>query len=479
MTVGKYHEICDYLRDVTDASQWEGHVYAVGGCCRDELLGLPIKDVDLAVDLPGGGIGFAEWLDSKGLTEGKTVMFPMFGTARFTLRRFPGEEIEVVQTRREKYTDRNTRHPETAFGSIKEDAIRRDLTINAIYRDLRTGEYLDVNGTGMDDLRHHLIRTPADPDMTYDDDPVRILRCIRFAARLGWEIAPATYQGMVNNIPRLSIVSAPRMRNELEKMLSGERPEQVLELMRKTGALRVVMPEICPMFELTQNSLHGGTVWQQTLDTVKGVGGDPVLRMAALLHDIGKVKTRCEKDGRVSFGGHDRVGAAMTKGILRRLKFPRPFSREVEFLVRHHTALKQAGADGEKITDEQLRRLQVACRSRERWERLLELIEADNQSYAEGHRLTGQVDAIRRRTADMEARGESMLDFRLPVSLRQVCRMKRVRRGPALRECMDYLWHLACENPSRPAEEYLRLLRAFRPEKGRKKPKQTEKGTVK
>lgn len=462
MTIERYHEICGYLRDLIDASQWEGHIYAVGGCCRDELMGLPIKDIDLAVDLPGGGIGFAGWLHSRQLTDGKPVTFPMFGTARLTLRRYPDVELEIVQTRREKYTDRTSRNPETAFGSIAEDAIRRDLTINSIYRDLRTGEYLDVNGTGIEDIRNHVIRTPADPDMTYDDDPVRILRCIRFAARFGWEIEGATFDALKRNVTRLAIVSTARMRSEIEKMITGPNPVQAMELLRTTGALGYVLPEMKPLVTLAQSEMHGGTVWHQTMATLGAVPADAVTRMAALLHDIGKVKTRRERDGKISFGGHERVGADMSRGILRRLRFPKEFVREVEFLVRRHIVFKQAGADASALSDERLRRLQLQCRTRERWNRLLTLIEADNMSYSGGHRLEHQIAAIRHRTGVMDTAGTSMFTYRLPLSVKEVCRLKRVRRGSGLRKCMDYLWKLACENPARTADEYRRLLKAAR-----------------
>ena len=120
-------------------------------------------------------------------------------------------------------TDHSCRNPETAFGSIEEDCMRRDLTINALYTNVSTGEVVDITGKGVNDIRNHVVRTPAAPDLTYDDDPLRILRCIRFASRYGWEIEQDTYDGMVRNVQRLAIITKERVRDELDKMLTGTR----------------------------------------------------------------------------------------------------------------------------------------------------------------------------------------------------------------------------------------------------------------
>ena len=123
-------------------------------------MGLPIKDVDLAVNMPDGGIAFAEWLRKKKLTIGNPVTFPKYGTARLRLKRFPDDELELVQTRSEKYTDRNSRDPSTAFGSIEEDCLRRDLTINSLYYDISRDRMLDLSGRGICDIENHIIETP-------------------------------------------------------------------------------------------------------------------------------------------------------------------------------------------------------------------------------------------------------------------------------------------------------------------------------
>ena len=170
MTTQLYIRICRYLRDKIAGTQWEGHVYTVGGCCRDLVLGLEIKDIDLAVDLPNGGVDFAEWLYKNKLSIMHPVIFKRYGTAMLRLRAFPHD-----------------------------DCMRRDLTINALYYNLTTEKLLDITGRSVSDIKNKVIATPLDPDSTYDDDPIRILRTVRFASRLGWDLPVPVFEAMRRN----------------------------------------------------------------------------------------------------------------------------------------------------------------------------------------------------------------------------------------------------------------------------------------
>ena len=147
-----YHKILEYFRQLSEGTKWDGHLYAVGGCVRDEILGSPIHDVDIAVDLPNGGVNFAMWLFHHKYLVEMPILFRKFGTAKLRLRKFPEEEIEVVQTRAEKYTDKTSRCPEVVSGTIKEDCFRRDFTVNTLYRNIKTGEILDMTGRGVNDI---------------------------------------------------------------------------------------------------------------------------------------------------------------------------------------------------------------------------------------------------------------------------------------------------------------------------------------
>ena len=219
MNKEKYDAIVGYLRRIIAGTQWEGKVYTVGGCLRDALMGLDIHDVDLAVNVPDGGCLFPLWLEKKGYTLSPPTLYRRFSSSRLRLKEFPDDEIEVVQTRREQYTDANSRNPEVCFGSIQDDCERRDLTINSLYENVTTGELLDLTGRGVKDIQECRIQTPMAPEDTYSDDPIRILRTLRFAVRYGWDIPEDLWEAMKNNAARMKIVRRPRIATEFEKLI--------------------------------------------------------------------------------------------------------------------------------------------------------------------------------------------------------------------------------------------------------------------
>ena len=230
-------KVADKIKEIISGSEFEDHVFFVGGCCRDSVLGHPIKDIDIVVDIPNGGIRFAEWLDDNKLLEHKPVVYPVYSTAMFTLSVFPDIELEAVQTRKEMYTDPTNRNPVTAYGTIGEDCYRRDFTTNTLYMKM-DGSILDITGTGLEDIKNGVIRTPLEPNETFCDDPLRILRAIRFASRYNWKITENTMAGMKVNTDRLEIISRERIADELKKMLSCEHPCYALEQIKEIGAVK-------------------------------------------------------------------------------------------------------------------------------------------------------------------------------------------------------------------------------------------------
>ena len=246
MKIETYYKILDYIKNVIKGREFDGHVYSVGGCERDKHLGMnEIKDIDLVVDLKDGGIRFARWLHSMGLIRnGNIVVYENFGTAMFRLSAFPDEEIEVVHTRKETYRDKNSRNPETAFGTIEEDCFRRDFTINALYHNISTDEDLDLTGLGLNDLEAGLIRTCAEPDIIFSDDPLRIMRAVRFASRLGFRIDDETADGIIKHANRLDIISRERITDEFNKIITGKNPTLGFSLLWNYGILSVIMPDV-------------------------------------------------------------------------------------------------------------------------------------------------------------------------------------------------------------------------------------------
>ena len=461
-----YISITERLRELIRGTEFEGHVLSVGGCVRDDIMGLEIKDIDLAVTLPDGGIRLAEWLEQNGHTSIRVVTYPTYHTAMFRLKDYPDEELEAVQTRKEKYNDHSSRNPITAFGTIEEDCMRRDLTINALYRNISTGEIIDITGHGAEDIRDHIIRTPADPDLTYDDDPLRILRCIRFASRYGWSIEPGTWDGMLRNVSRLDIISRERIRDEFEKMLSCDHPVMAMELLRQSRAMHLVVPELEGTYGMLQNDYHFGTVWEHTmkvLENISAVTNRPELRLAALLHDIGKVRTREESlDGSVHFIDHEQAGADMVKEIMSRLRFPNRAIDDVSFMTLYHMSCKQWGLVKPSHHYRKIRKLQYICKTEERFDDLMTLIHADNMAHAEGRCMPEQVPFIRKCSDEMVAEGSSLFGYKPWLTGNDIMELKDIGSGPEVKECQEFLLKLAFVNPLRNKEEVIKHLKGYR-----------------
>ena len=247
MTIETYKNIIEHIKQLIKGSKFEGHVYSVGGCERDKHLGLrEIKDIDLTIDLEHGGIDFANWLFDNGFTSSKVVIYENFGTAMFRLKEFPNEEIESVFTRKEIYRDKNSRNPETSFGTIKDDCIRRDFTINALYHNISLDEDLDLTGKGIEDLHNGIIRTCDNPNIIFSDDSLRIMRAARFSAKLGFIIDNDVFEAMKRNIERLKIISQERITDEFNKILTSKRPHLGLSYLDGIKFFDVITPYLFP-----------------------------------------------------------------------------------------------------------------------------------------------------------------------------------------------------------------------------------------
>ena len=218
-----YEQIVSILKSIIKDTKFENHTYTVGGCERDRILGNEIKDIDIVVDLPRGGIELAEYLYENEDLVHAPVIYENFGTVMFRLIDFPDIELEAVHTRKETYRG-DSRNPETAFGTIEEDCQRRDFSVNAFYRNISTGKTYDFNGNSKKDLLNKEIRACGDPDVIFGEDPLRILRAFRFADRLGFRLDGLTFLGMNKHCDRLSIISQERITDEFNKILLGNDP---------------------------------------------------------------------------------------------------------------------------------------------------------------------------------------------------------------------------------------------------------------
>src|SRR6184192_3210030 len=301
--------------------------WVVGGYVRDKLLGRPHANPDVVVengDAPALSRRFAELAGAP-----PPVTFERFGTAQVTL---PGHLVEFVTARSESYAP-DSRKPDVRPATLEEDLRRRDFTINTLLMDLEGGIHDRLGGRR--DLETGTLRTPADPMRTFADDPLRMLRGIRFAAELGFQLAPDLLPAMRAMKSRLSppVISAERVADELRKMLKSPRPKLALELLDDSGLLEVILPEISACKGVPQSGYHTHDVFGHTLRTVEATPPDLLLRVAALFHDVGKPAT-AKGDG--TFLGHEEVGAEIAKAALERLRFPQKDVDVVTGLVRLH-----------------------------------------------------------------------------------------------------------------------------------------------
>jgi poly(A) polymerase len=301
--------------------------WIVGGYVRDRLLGLAHLNPDVVVE-DGDALELAKrFAELAGAPP--PVTFERFGTAQVTI---PGRLVEFVTARAESYAP-ESRKPDVRRATLDEDLRRRDFTVNTLLMDF-DGKVVDPIG-GRPDLEAGILRTPTDPEQTFTDDPLRMLRGIRFASELGFELAPDVPPAMRNMASRLAppVVSIERVTNELRRMLASPRPKLALELLDAGGLLEVTLPEIAACKGVPQTGYHTHDVYGHTLLAVQGTPPDLLLRVAALFHDVGKPKT-AKGDG--TFTGHEDVGAEIARAALERLRFSQREIDVVTQLVRLH-----------------------------------------------------------------------------------------------------------------------------------------------
>jgi poly(A) polymerase len=335
-------------------------VYVVGGYVRDFYLKrLDLKEKpDIDFVTVGSGIALAEQVAAL-LQSGQVTVFRQFGTAHIS---WSGLELEFVGARRESY-DRNSRNPMVEDGSLEDDQRRRDFTINALSWSLNEvdfGSLIDPFN-GMNDLNARLLRTPLDPEATFSDDPLRMMRAARFAAQLGFNIDPLALDAMKNMAERLDIVSKERIVDELNKIILSPVPSTGFRILFETGLLNQFFPEMHNLqgVSVVNNIRHKDNFWHtlEVLDNVSAVSNNLWLRWAAIMHDIAKPPTQRFVPGiGWTFHGHDALGATWTKRIFRRLGLPLDERlRYVQKLVRLH--LRPIALVSDEVSDSAIRRL--------------------------------------------------------------------------------------------------------------------------
>lgn len=435
--------------------------YVVGGYVRDLYLERPSKDIDCLV--VGSGIRVAEQLAAR-LGRGAHIsVFRNFGTAQL---KYKGQEVEFVGARRESYS-RGSRKPIVEDGTLDDDLDRRDFTINALavcLNSARYGELVD-RFDGLLDLEDGIIATPLDPDVTFSDDPLRMMRCIRFSTQLNFRIEDETEQALARNAERISIISQERIIDEFNKIMLAPTPSIGLVELSRSGLLPLIFPELAALegVEVRNGRAHKDNFYHtlEVLDNVSHHGGERAtlwLRWAALLHDIGKPRSKRWENGvGWTFHNHNYLGQKMVAGIFRRMKLPTDERMNyVEKLVGLH--MRPIAIADDEVTDSAVRRL--LFEAGEDIEDLMILCEADitSRNQQKKQRFLDNFQLVRQKLADLQER-DNYRTWHNPISGEEI--METFHLGPCreiglLKQAVkDAIWDSVIPNDHEAAREFM------------------------
>ncbi len=447
---GILDKIRELIKKCILGTEFDGKTYLVGGYVRDLVMdkGHLSNDMDIVVAIPNGGVLLSQYLYEKGVSS-EPVIFESFGTSMIQIN---GYSIEFVMARKESYRDKS-RKPDVEAGTIEDDIYRRDFTINSLLQEVVSGEIIDISGYGYSDIEEGIIRSTSDPGIIFVEDPLRILRAIRFAARFNYKIESNTEFGMKEHVDKLEYISKERIKDELTKILIGDNVGYGLNLLQDTGVMKYILPDLVNLRNLEQNKYHFGDVWNHTVVVVENTPIDLETRMGALLHDVGKYKSRTEDSKGIHFYKHESYSAEIAFEMLTNLRYSKQFIVNVCNLIKNHMKFKNSGYLAENLTNKTLRKIYYHIG--DLIDKLLDLVHADNVSHATDFNMPRQVEFIRKRLDKIK---EEYNDTPFPLSGHDIMNTFEISEGELIGEFLKQAREIWLEHPDISKEKLLREL---------------------
>lgn len=466
MTKEVFQDLYAYIRQKISTSKFKDHVFFVGGSVRDFIIGNDINDIDIVVDLPDGANDFATFITkSEGcyVFNSNPVVFQRYGTVKFNIsnnEKFKNISIECSNTRKNpSYSLRTEADKKNNIGTILEDSALRDLTMNSLYLDISAGEVIDPQN-GIDDITENTLRVSGVPDVVFKDDPLRMMRIIRFASIYNWGIEKNTWLGIVRNHELIKNVSEERITSELNKILLTRVPSYGLTRLMNSGILYDILPQVYCLNHIGDDyRMVNKNVWEHTLKVVDGT--EPILlnRLSALFHDIGKVLTYKVIKGQVHFYGHECCGITMAKDILKKLKYPEQVINDVCFVIKHH--MRFSMVQGMYTPSMKVLKKFLADVG-DKKDLVMDVIKSDFDSYG-----PSKILSIRYIEEKLEELGVEM-DYSkivLPINGNDIKEHCKISASPAIGEILNIVKDMVVENPNltkeqalKVAEEHLKLV---------------------
>ena len=435
-----------FLKELSNLYAKNGfQIYLVGGAVRDGILGIETKDFDFTTNASSeDSIKMLNKNDYKTTEIGRA-----FGTIETTVGDY---SIHITTYREDKY-NKDSRKPEIkTSGELKTDLSRRDFTVNAIAYDINNNEIIDPHG-GLKDLSEGLIRTPDTADTSFSDDPLRMLRACRFVSTHGFTPNNELFKAISKNVERIEIVSTERIRDEFTKLLTGKEPSLGLKAFVESGLSELIMPELNELKIEVDPKHHHKDVYEHTMVVLDRVSPTLVSRMSALLHDIGKPKTKGIENGKVHFRHHEVVGAKMSKKILKRLKYDNETIKKVSLLVENHLRPHTFKMGW---TDSAVRRYIIDAGGL--LEELNDLVRADitTKNKAKYEEINKYVDEMEERIKEV-AEKEELSKLRPPISGDEIMDMFDLEPGPSVGVIMKALYEQRINDGEVSKEEAIKL----------------------